>query len=73
MVGWLQAGNFTRENVATDLIYLIARTKELYAFSVHKLFAVLKKNKVNQVCAGSVGGLVAEWRLRALGLELVGW
>ncbi len=51
------AGNFTRENVAIDLIYLMARTKDLYAFSVHKVYAVLasKTKGVNQIPLINVG------------------
>jgi len=40
------AGNFTRENVATDLILLIARTPALQSYAVYKLFhALYKKSK----------------------------
>jgi hypothetical protein len=61
------AGNFTRENVATDLILLIARTPNLHAYSVYKLFHSLwKKYKHAQLplihvvvwCVGEFGDML---------------
>ena len=61
------AGNFTRENVATDLILLIARTPNLQAYSVYKLFhALYKKYKHAQLplihvvvwCCGEYGDML---------------
>lgn len=61
------AGNFTRENVATDLILLIARTPNLHAYSVYKLFyALYKKYKHAQLplihvvvwCVGEFGDML---------------
>jgi AP-1 complex subunit gamma-1 len=46
------AGNYTKENVATDLIVLICRAKLLNSYAVHKLFSVVKGETANlsQVC-----------------------
>ena len=61
------AGNFTRESVATDLILLIARTPNLHAYSVFKLFyALYKKYKHAQLplihvvvwCVGEFGDML---------------
>lgn len=61
------AGNFTRDNVATDLILLIARTPNLQAYSVYKLFhALYKKYKHAQLplihvvvwCCGEYGDML---------------
>jgi len=61
------AGNYTRENVATDLILLIARTPNLQAYAVYKLFyALWKKYKNAQLplmhvvvwCVGEYGDML---------------
>jgi AP-1 complex subunit gamma-1 len=61
------AGNYTRENVATDLILLIARTPNLQAYAVYKLFyALYKKYKHAQLplmhvvvwCVGEYGDML---------------
>lgn len=61
------AGSYTRENVSSDLILLITRSKGLYAFAVHKLYrAVRAKSAYSQLpllhvgvwCIGEYGDLL---------------
>mmetsp|Transcript_4683 Transcript_4683/g.9027 ORF Transcript_4683/g.9027 Transcript_4683/m.9027 type:complete len:878 (-) Transcript_4683:184-2817(-) len=61
------AGNFTRENVHTDVIMLISRSKAVHSYAVHKLYEALQTSKKRETALVNV----ALWAIGEFGDLLV--
>jgi len=61
------AGNFTRENVTTDVITLISRSKSVHEYTVYRLFNAVKESVVREASLVQV----SLWAIGEYGDKLV--